>query len=58
MVLALEMVLPMLAGHWLDKKLGTVVLFLLIGLALGCSATVIQLMQIARSGQGPKPKNK
>ena len=41
MVVALEMVLPGLAGHWLDKQLGTVVLFLLVGLGLGCTAAVV-----------------
>ena len=35
MVVALEMVLPGLAGHWLDKQLGTVVLFMLLGLGFG-----------------------
>jgi F0F1-type ATP synthase assembly protein I len=49
MVVAMEMVLPMLAGHWLDTKLGTVVLFLLIGLGLGCTAAVVHLMQMTRS---------
>jgi F0F1-type ATP synthase assembly protein I len=47
MVVAMTMVLPGLAGHWLDEQLGTVVLFLLIGLGLGCTAAVFQLIQIA-----------
>jgi hypothetical protein len=55
MVVAMEMVLPMLAGHWLDKKLGTVVLFLLIGLGLGCTAAVVHLMQMISS---PKQSSK
>jgi hypothetical protein len=49
MVVAMTMVLPGLAGHWLDEQLGTVVLFLLIGLGLGCTAAVFQLIQIAHS---------
>jgi hypothetical protein len=48
MVVAMMMVLPGLAGHWLDERLGTVVLFLLIGLGLGCTAAVFQLIQIAK----------
>jgi hypothetical protein len=48
------MVLPGLAGHWVDKQLGTVVLFLLIGLGLGCTAAVVQLIQITRSAKPPK----
>lgn len=49
MLVALEMVLPGLAGHWLDRRLGTVVLFLLIGLALGCTGAVVHLIQMTRS---------
>jgi hypothetical protein len=49
MVVALTMVLPGLAGHWVDEQLGTVILFLLIGLGLGCTAATFQLMQIIRS---------
>jgi hypothetical protein len=48
-VVALVMVLPGLAGHWLDERLGTVVLFLLVGLGLGCTAATFQLIQIIRS---------
>jgi hypothetical protein len=51
MVVALEMVLPGLAGHWLDVQLGTVVLFLLIGLGLGCTAAVVHLVQMTRKDQ-------
>ena len=35
MTISLEMVLPGLAGYWLDTKLGTRVVFLLVGFALG-----------------------
>ncbi|MCI0335447.1 MAG: AtpZ/AtpI family protein [Planctomycetes bacterium] len=54
MVVALEMVLPGLAGHWLDEQLGTVVLFLLIGLAVGCTAAIFHLIQMTRSDKRPK----
>jgi hypothetical protein len=47
-VIALTMVLPGLAGHWVDTKLGTVVLFLLLGLALGCTAAALQLIHMVR----------
>ena len=57
MVVALTMVLPGLAGHWLDEQLGTVVLFLLIGLGLGCTAAVFQLIQIARPEKRSKSKD-
>jgi F0F1-type ATP synthase assembly protein I len=52
MVVAMTMVLPGIAGHWLDKQLGTVALFLLIGLGLGCTAAAFQLIQIAQSSSG------
>jgi hypothetical protein len=51
MVLSLTMVLPGLAGLWLDRLLGTVVLFMLIGFGLGCTAAAAQLMQIAKSNR-------
>jgi hypothetical protein len=51
MVVAMTMVLPALAGHWVDEQLGSVVLFLLIGLALGCTAATFQLIQIVRSNK-------
>jgi len=54
MIVALEMVLPGLAGYWLDQRIGTVVLFMLIGFGLGCTAAVAQLVQIARSNSRPK----
>jgi F0F1-type ATP synthase assembly protein I len=55
----MTMVLPGLAGHWLDKHFGTVVLFLLIGLGLGCTAAVFQLIQIAKSSNASiKTKSK
>jgi hypothetical protein len=58
MVVALMMVLPGLAGHWLDERLGTVVLFLLIGLGLGFTAAALQLMQIIRSENERKSNGK
>jgi hypothetical protein len=54
MVVALEMVLPGLAGHWLDVQLGTVVLFLLVGLGLGMTGAIFHLVQMTRSTKGPK----
>ena len=52
MVVSLEMVLPGMAGYWLDQRLGTVVLFMLVGFGLGCTAAVAQLIQIARANRG------
>ena len=59
MTISLEMVVPGLAGYWLDQKLGTRVLFLLIGFALGGTMAALALMRIAnkRSGPGGKQDN-
>jgi Putative F0F1-ATPase subunit Ca2+/Mg2+ transporter len=46
MIVSLEMVLPGLAGYWLDQKLGTVVLFLLAGIAAGSACAMWQLMRM------------
>lgn len=51
MIVSLEMVLPGLAGYWIDKQLGTVVLFMLMGFALGSTAAVIHLVRMTRSDQ-------
>jgi hypothetical protein len=49
MVVSLEMVLPGIGGYWLDKWLGTRVLFMLIGFAVGCTAAAFHLIQLTRS---------
>lgn len=51
---ALEMVLPAVLGHWLDQKLGTVVVFLLLGLVLGMTAGLYHLIKMV---QPPKPED-
>jgi Putative F0F1-ATPase subunit Ca2+/Mg2+ transporter len=57
MLVALEMVLPGMAGYWLDQKLGTVALFLLLGFGLGWTAAIAHLIQIVRSNRGSKSKD-
>jgi len=49
MLVSLEMVLPGIAGYWLDGWLGTKVLFMLVGFALGCTAATVHLVQMTRS---------
>lgn len=49
MVVSLEMVLPGLAGHWLDQRLGTVVLLMLLGFGLGGTAATVHLMHMVRA---------
>lgn len=48
MVVSLEMVLPGLAGYWLDQQLGTKVLFMLAGFGLGGTAAVVHLIRMVR----------
>lgn len=48
MVVSLVMVLPGMAGYWIDTKLGTVCLFLVIGLIAGSIAGIWQLLQMTR----------
>ncbi len=58
MTISLEMVLPGLAGYWLDTKLGTRVVFLLVGFALGGYLAFLQLKAIAQSTKHRATKNR
>ena len=51
MVVALEMVLPGLAGSWVDRQLGTKILFTLLGFASGCTAAVMHLIRMTRADE-------
>ncbi len=57
MTVSLEMVLPGLAGYWVDQKLHTVALFMLIGFALGCTAAMVHLVHLTRSSSGKRPES-
>src|SRR6478735_7845419 len=45
-LVSLEMVLPGLVGYWLDTWLGSVVVFMLIGFAAGCTWGVWHLVKM------------
>ncbi len=47
--ISFEMVLPGLLGIWVDRKLGTKVLFTLLGFAAGLTVAVWHLVRIASS---------
>lgn len=49
LTVALEMVLPALIGTWVDQKLGTVAVFMLIGLGLGGFAATVHLMHLIKN---------
>ncbi len=46
MTVSLEMVLPGLAGLWLDRRLATLPLFTVVGFAVGGSAAFWHLVQM------------
>jgi F0F1-type ATP synthase assembly protein I len=48
---AFEMVIPALAGYWLDHRLGVSPLFLILGAILGFVIGLYSLLQMTR----PKP---
>jgi uncharacterized membrane protein len=50
-MLAIEMVVPGVAGHWVDGRLGTKALFTLLGFALGAAFALRQLLRIAQQSQ-------
>ena len=51
MIVSLEMVLPGLAGNWVDARLGTKILFTLLGFAAGSTAAVMHLIRMARADE-------
>jgi F0F1-type ATP synthase assembly protein I len=55
--ISLGMVLPGLAGYWLDMRLGTIPLFLLVGFALGGLLAFGQLRAIAQKTKNQPAKN-
>jgi hypothetical protein len=63
MTIALEMALPGVVGYWLDQRLGTRFVLMLLGFAGGMTLAFWQLMKIASAQSGPKrttdtpPKN-
>lgn len=46
--IALEMVLPAVLGIWIDSKLGTEILFTVLGGILGMSAAMMHLLRISK----------
>lgn len=51
MTISLEMVLPGLVGYWLDSVLGSKVVFMFVGFAIGSFIAFKQLMTIAKLGR-------
>jgi F0F1-type ATP synthase assembly protein I len=47
-VVSFEMVLPGVVGYWVDLRLGTVCLFLVLGLLVGSYAGMRHLLKVTR----------
>lgn len=45
--ISLEMVLPLVIGLWIDRQLGTVLVFLVLGGILGMTTGMIHLVRLA-----------
>lgn len=54
--IALEMVIPGLIGLWIDRTLGTVMVFLVGGVIFGMTAGIIHLVQFARRISEKEPE--
>jgi F0F1-type ATP synthase assembly protein I len=54
MVIAAEMVAPGLFGLWIDQKLHTMVLFALLGFALGITVAIMHLVRMTKSDNNSK----
>jgi len=52
---ALEMVLPGVLGYWLDQKLGTVMVFLVLGVILGMVGGLTHLVRMTQPQKNGPP---
>lgn len=43
---ALEMVIPAVIGYWLDERLGTVMVFVVLGAILGMASSLTHLLRM------------
>lgn len=48
-VVSLEMILPGLAGFWIDRRLGTVLVFLVVGLVVGCTFGIRHVIRLVNT---------
>jgi hypothetical protein len=56
--IAVEMALPGLGGHWLDRRLGTGMVFLLVGVALGFAMGMWHLLKLTQGASERKTRKK
>jgi F0F1-type ATP synthase assembly protein I len=43
------MILPGLAGFWIDRRLGTVLVFLVVGLVVGCTFGIRHVIRLVNT---------
>jgi len=55
--ISLEMVAPGLFGVWLDRKLGTKVVFTIVGFALGFTLAMVHLLRISKQPPDDRKEN-
>ena len=53
--IGLEMALPALGGYWLDGRIGTTPVFVIIGALLGVAVGMLHLIQMVRQQEPPRP---
>ena len=53
--ISLEMVVPPAIGYWLDQRLGTRALFLVLGMIAGFTTAIFSLVRLTRP---PGPDNR
>ena len=46
--ISLELIVPPLVGFWLDRRLGTRLLFLIVGVLLGFLTATLSLVQLTK----------
>lgn len=56
--IALEMVVPAVIGLWIDQKLGTKLVFLIVGVAVGATGGIVHLLRMAQRWQVEQNKRR
>jgi ATP synthase protein I len=50
--IGIEMVLPGVIGYWIDQRLGTKIVFLILGLIVGFVGGIMQLIKLTKRDAG------
>jgi len=56
MTVALEMVLPGVLGLWIDERLGTRILFMVLGFTFGLTLAIWHLLKMAKPVRPQNPE--